>query len=790
MRSSAPRCAAAQRDRLQLRQRDRRILWPPGRYGDLAATTPDRHLHRAGDGPAGPCGTKEAILLSRAYVDAIQDAGGVAAHAPAGPVGGRAPRRAARLPRRPRARRRRGHRPRPYGARRHPQAPSRRAPSATRRRDRRWRRRGAGARPAGARHLPRDAADQRRARRDADPAPARRRRPLRPPPLTSAPSTTPTTTCGWRRARSRPRRAGSCVHTTKSHHHQAVDRLGEGVVATGWSVLDDLVEAIEVPDARWALGVQWHPEVDPRRPRVRRPRSSAERGAAARRPRRRVARGLRPTRAAYRPPAVRRAPLDRHPRGRLHGARRRPGGAAAPPPAPPPAPRRHRRRRARTVRAVRPVPALARARRRRLRAADVGLRRRRTRCPTTTPRRSSGACASTYPVRSDRLLGARHHADAAPAARARHARAASRVWEKAARLVALAVVRVPARHRRSTCCCAHRDRSRPARRGSTPRSTSGVIGYWAIPTAPPWYAARRGLMEDGRTPELRRMMVEYGEQFWSAGWAPLYGVLGGNPLAAMPSLHFATSVTAAHVLSRDGPRRRRRSAGPTPRTLGLALVYLGEHYVVDLAAGLALAEGDPRARRRWRAPALARVSAAVQRAGGAGARHDATALGADGAGRPGAARGRGRPRRAAGAPAHAAATCSRCRGFLAASIAALYFLLPQLAGLDDTWQRIEERPAGLDRRRVRADLRHVRRLRRDVPRHLRAACRRASAGARATRSRWPALAASRLFAAGGAGGLVLTAWALRRAGIARARGRRQDDRVPRPHLLPVRASRS
>src|SRR6185503_10031443 len=77
----------------------------------------------------------------------------------------------------------------------------------------------------------------------------------------------------------------------------------------------------------------------------------------------------------------------------------------------------------------------------------------------------------------------------------------------------------------------------------------GVIGYWAIPTAPPWYAAQQGLMEDGRTPELRRMMVEYGEQFWKQGWAPLYGVLGGNPLAAMPSLHFATSVTAAHVLS-------------------------------------------------------------------------------------------------------------------------------------------------------------------------------------------------------------------------------------------------
>jgi putative glutamine amidotransferase len=60
------------------------------------------------------------------------------------------------------------------------------------------------------------------------------------------------------------RAAGEAVHATKSHHHQAVDRLGEGLVASGWSVLDDLVEAIEVPGRAYALGVQWHPEVDPR----------------------------------------------------------------------------------------------------------------------------------------------------------------------------------------------------------------------------------------------------------------------------------------------------------------------------------------------------------------------------------------------------------------------------------------------------------------------------------------------------------------------------------------------
>src|SRR5215217_428161 len=60
------------------------------------------------------------------------------------------------------------------------------------------------------------------------------------------------------------RACGELLHATKSHHHQGVDRLGDGLVASGWSVLDDLVEAIEAPDARWALGVQWHPEVDPR----------------------------------------------------------------------------------------------------------------------------------------------------------------------------------------------------------------------------------------------------------------------------------------------------------------------------------------------------------------------------------------------------------------------------------------------------------------------------------------------------------------------------------------------
>jgi hypothetical protein len=156
----------------------------------------------------------------------------------------------------------------------------------------------------------------------------------------------------------------------------------------------------------------------------------------------------------------------------------------------------------------------------------------------------------------------------------------------------------------------HRDRFPRAAAQIYATFDVGVIAYWAVPTAPPWFAAQRGLMADGRTPELRRMMVEYGEQFWRGFWEPLYRILGGNPLAAMPSLHFATSVQAAHVLREAGP-----AAGAFgwayAATLGVALVYLGEHYVVDLAAGLALAEGI-RAATPAVAPAAARLSRLVQ----------------------------------------------------------------------------------------------------------------------------------------------------------------------------------
>ncbi len=50
----------------------------------------------------------------------------------------------------------------------------------------------------------------------------------------------------------------TCVVAT--YHHQALDVLGPGLRAIGWSD-DGIVEAVEYGDRRWVFGVQWHPEV-------------------------------------------------------------------------------------------------------------------------------------------------------------------------------------------------------------------------------------------------------------------------------------------------------------------------------------------------------------------------------------------------------------------------------------------------------------------------------------------------------------------------------------------------
>jgi membrane-associated phospholipid phosphatase len=111
----------------------------------------------------------------------------------------------------------------------------------------------------------------------------------------------------------------------------------------------------------------------------------------------------------------------------------------------------------------------------------------------------------------------------------------------------------------------------------------GCSVYFAVPTAPPWWASENGVTEEG----VRRIMVEVGEETWGSAWPKMYDALGGNPWAAMPSLHFATSLIAALSLAEAGKVEGAIGWGYAG-TLGFALVYLGEHYVTDLLAGAVL----------------------------------------------------------------------------------------------------------------------------------------------------------------------------------------------------------
>jgi membrane-associated phospholipid phosphatase len=148
----------------------------------------------------------------------------------------------------------------------------------------------------------------------------------------------------------------------------------------------------------------------------------------------------------------------------------------------------------------------------------------------------------------------------------------------------------------------------PERFPRSARQMSGIFDlgcavYWAVPTAPPWWAS-----EEGHTDEkVRRIMVEVGEEQWGRSWQPLYNFLGGNPWAAMPSLHFAASLMAAILLTEAGPLEG--AAGwAYAGALGFGLVYLGEHYVVDLIAGAALV-----AVVRWGEDAVEPLAQAVSR---------------------------------------------------------------------------------------------------------------------------------------------------------------------------------
>lgn len=103
--------------------------------------------------------------------------------------------------------------------------------------------------------------------------------------------------------------------------------------------------------------------------------------------------------------------------------------------------------------------------------------------------------------------------------------------------------------------------------------------FLAAPTAPPWYAA-----DHGQIAGLRHVLYEV----MPVRWSTYYTSLDPNPVAADPSLHAALPFLGFLALRALGSRLA-WAALAWCVLVWTAVVYLGEHYVLDVATGVALA---------------------------------------------------------------------------------------------------------------------------------------------------------------------------------------------------------
>jgi membrane-associated phospholipid phosphatase len=202
-----------------------------------------------------------------------------------------------------------------------------------------------------------------------------------------------------------------------------------------------------------------------------------------------------------------------------------------------------------------------------------------------------------YPIAVDRVLGA----GAPPSQRLQRALRRPPALSRLDRVVSLfymtwevephvALAWILLRHPERFLSCA-------IRLGATFDAT--LLGYFGVPTAPPWWASER----EGRLERsVRRVTLEVIRDLKDEPRPSLEHNPGANPWASMPSDHFGSASSVAMLLY-ELHRGAGLAAWAYSLALGGALVYLGEHYVVDLIAGLSLAVAVNRAARRFDVPA-------------------------------------------------------------------------------------------------------------------------------------------------------------------------------------------
>lgn len=115
-------------------------------------------------------------------------------------------------------------------------------------------------------------------------------------------------------------------------------------------------------------------------------------------------------------------------------------------------------------------------------------------------------------------------------------------------------------------------------------SFSAFIFFVSFPTAPPWLASEKGYI-----PEVHKIINEtLNKTNANHSVSTFYQKLNPNPVAAFPSLH-SGYVTLTLLILFDYSLVAGLLFLPFPIALWFGVIYLGEHYVVDIMAGAILA---------------------------------------------------------------------------------------------------------------------------------------------------------------------------------------------------------
>jgi membrane-associated phospholipid phosphatase len=110
----------------------------------------------------------------------------------------------------------------------------------------------------------------------------------------------------------------------------------------------------------------------------------------------------------------------------------------------------------------------------------------------------------------------------------------------------------------------------------------GFITYVVFPAAPPWLASDRGVL----TPSIAHISTSIWHALGVENFSTYYQKLSPNLVAAVPSLHSAYPFLFALIIRKIWGNRWFAISMVYPLAIWFGVVYLGEHYVIDVILGI------------------------------------------------------------------------------------------------------------------------------------------------------------------------------------------------------------